>query len=434
MRRLGWLRAASWLSAERARGYGWILFLLMAVALGYDDVSTALGHHPGGVLTGPPGKPQATDFLSFWVAGRLAWAGHAASAYTLAAMSPREHAAAVLDPAAVLAFFYPPSFLLLCLPFAALPYLGGLAAFVLAQGVALVAGLRRILLPGLGRAGARLLWGALPVLAFPGLLMNAATGQNGFWSAACFAWGLIWLEARPGLAGACLGMLVIKPHLALAVPVALLAARRWRALLACCAAGMGWMAAAWAVLGSAAWRGFFAAAPAIRDALENHPEDWGKLQSLFTSLRLWGAPLGVAYVAQLGLAVAVLAVLARLAWRRPGGGAEMAAAAAACVLCTPHVLDYDLAVTGVPLAWIAGRAVRTGWLPWEKAAAGLAFLWPLVARLATQSGAAPVAPVILAALFAVTCRRGWRADAAAAPVAPAWAMAGPGMQRGRTGV
>src|SRR5208282_3157245 len=99
------------------------------------------------------------------------------------------------------------------------------------------------------------------------------------------------------------------------------------------------------------------------DALENHAEDWTKLQSVFTAVRVFGVPLGVAYAVQIVFAAAVIVALALLAWRRPGAGAEGAALAAAALLCTPHVLDYDLAVAGVPLAWLAAQP---GWLPWEK--------------------------------------------------------------------
>ena len=111
-------------------------------------------------------------------------------------------------------------------------------------------------------------------------------------------------------------------------------------------------------------------APAIRDALESHREDWGKLQSLFATARLCGASLAGAYGAQALLGVCVAGVSVVLVRRRPGAGAEVAILAAAAMLCTPHLLDYDLAVTGVPLAWLASRE---GWLPYEKAGGGGGF-------------------------------------------------------------
>jgi hypothetical protein len=390
MRVIAFVRDAAWLHRDRARAYAFMLALGMGIALSYDWFSTVLGHHPG-VPPTVPGEPGPTDFLSFWCAGRLALGGDPASAWNLRALAPLEHATAALDRDANLAFFYPPPFLLLCLPFAALPYLAGFAAFVAAQGAALIVLLRRILPRD---------WGWLPVLGFPGLLMNAATGQNGFISAACLAASVLWLDRRPLLAGAALGGLVFKPHLALCVPVALLAARRWRAAFAAGGTAMALLMLSWLVLGTASYAAFLQSLPAVRGALEHHPEDWGKLQSLYTAARLCGASLGVAYGLQAGLAVLVAAALAWLCWQRPGGAAEMAALSAAALLCAPHVLDYDLAVTGVPLAWLA----RGDWRPWEKSVAAMAFVWPLLARISTQAHVA-VGPFVLLALFVVVWRR-----------------------------
>jgi hypothetical protein len=390
MRVTAFFRDAAWLHRDRARAYALMLALGMGIALGYDWLSTALGHHPGVAATAP-GKPGPTDFLSFWCAGHLALSGQPASAWNLRVLGPLEHATASLDGDATLAFFYPPPFLLLCLPFAALPYLAGFAAFVAAQGAALIMLLRRILPRD---------WGWLPVFGFPGLLINAATGQNGFVSAACLAASVVWLDRRPLLAGAALGGLAFKPHLALCVPVALLAARRWRAVFAAGGTALALFALSWLALGTASYAAFFQSLPAVRDALEHHPEDWGKLQSLYTAARICGASLATAYVVQAGLALLVAAALALLCWRRPGGSAEMAALSAAALLCTPHVLDYDLAVTGVPLAWLA----HGSWRPWEKSVAALAFLWPLLARIGTQAHL-PVGPFVLLALFVVVWRR-----------------------------
>jgi alpha-1,2-mannosyltransferase len=407
LNRLAALRDAPWLNADRATAYGRLLAATMAIALCYSWASDGMGHHP---FAPPPlpaqaGKPQPSDFLAFWSAGALARHGHAPLAYDLPSLTALERSTAALDPKVSLAFFYPPPFLLLCLPFALLPYFTAFLAFVAASGAALMLALHRILPPA---------WGWLPVLAFPGLLMNAATGQNGFVSAACLAWPVLLLETRPFLAGACLGALVIKPHLALCVPVALIAARRWRAVAGAATASIGLILAAWAAFGTATWQAFLHAAPVARDALENHPEDWAKLQTLYTTLRLAGAPLWSAYLGQILLAALVLAVVAALAWRRPGGGAEASLMAAGAVLCAPHVLDYDLAVTGAPLAWLALQS-RTGWLPWEKLLMGAAFLWPLVARIATQSAGLPLGPVILLALFALVAGRAYRPHACLAP-------------------
>ena len=88
-------------------------------------------------------------------------------------------------------------------------------------------------------------------------------------------------------------------------------------------------------------------------------------------------------------ALGALAVLAWFAARRPDGRMLAALMVGATLLVPPHLLDYDVAAEAVPLLVIAAAASRGGWLPWEKLLAGVAFVWPLVARALTQSGTAP---------------------------------------------
>ena len=84
-----------------------------------------------------------------------------------------------------------------------------------------------------GLAFYRMLRGYLPslnsvmFLAFPAVFLNAAHGQNGFLSAALLGGGLLIMDRRPLLAGVCFGAMAFKPHLALAIPFALIFARRW---------------------------------------------------------------------------------------------------------------------------------------------------------------------------------------------------------------
>jgi hypothetical protein len=389
------LRNGRWLHAGRAKAYARLVAGGLFLGLLYGFVGLVIGHNPGGKPI-PGGLPLPTDFLAFWSAGHLAVTGHPDQAYVLPVLSALEAATATMQPDRLLAFFYPPTFLLICLPFAALPYIAGFFAFVAAQTAALLLALRRILPPN---------WGWLPILGFPGLFTNAVTGQNGFLTAALLAVPLFTLQTRPILAGLSLGALAYKPHLGLCVPVALLAARRWRAVFAAAGMAAALAALSWLVFGTACWEAFLREAPLARVALEEHREDWAKLQSLYTAVRLFGAPLWAGYAAQTLLTAGVLAVLAVIAWRRPGAGAEGAMIASASLLCAPHLLDYDLAAVAPPLAWIASRAEAKGWLPWEKTAAGLAFIWPILARPMTQNLFLPLGPLILLGLFAIVGRR-----------------------------
>ena len=108
-------------------------------------------------------------------------------------------------------------------PLAFLPYLVSLCVWLATTLIAFVAVVRRIaphpLTPWLA-------------LAFPGAFQNFFNGQNGFLSTALLGSGLLLLNQSPWVAGFLLGLVSYKPHLFALVPVALLAARRWQALVA----------------------------------------------------------------------------------------------------------------------------------------------------------------------------------------------------------
>lgn len=123
----------------------------------------------------PAGRPLGTDFLSFYAASALALAGHAADAYRPTLHHAAEQAGFGRDTGYA-AFFYPPTFLLACLPLATLPYLAALAAWLGATFAAYCAVLRRVL------AGSGV--GVWAVAAFPAVLVDAGHGQNGFLTAA----------------------------------------------------------------------------------------------------------------------------------------------------------------------------------------------------------------------------------------------------------
>ncbi len=382
------LRSADWLTAHRARAW---CRVLAAISLATVVVWIGLSRDGLDRL----GKPLGTDFISFWTAAKLAWAGDAGAAW-----QPATHAAAerALFPAAApgyYAFFYPPTALLLLLPLAALPYSAALIVWLAGGWLALVACLRRLLPQP---------WALLPIVAFPGSLVNAGHGQNGFLSAACFG-GFMLLRRWPLLAGACLGALVFKPHLALLAPVALLAARRWRMLLGGAIAAASLCALSWLVLGEAAWRAFLNAGPLARMTLEAGLVEPGKMVSTFAAVRVLFGGVWLAYGAQVVVALGVAILLGRAAARRPGGHAEGALLAAGAMLATPFLLDYDLTCLAPPLAWMAAEAQRSGWRPWEKTALLAAYVLPLFGRPIALVLGVPLAPLVLLGLFLVMVRR-----------------------------
>lgn len=323
-------------------------------------------------------RPTTTDFVSFYAAGALADRGTPALAYAPAAHHAAEQAAA--GPGIDYEyFFYPPPFLLMCALLARLPYLLAFLLFELGTGGAWLWACGRI--AGGGSAARWCLLAARPVWWTLGI------GQNSFLSAALMAGGTALVARRPALAGACFGGLVFKPHLALLVPVALIAGRCWRALAAAALTAGGLVALSVALFGIETWTAFLAreraAAATLGGAavrLAAHVEPRG-------AAALLGAPGWLA--ASLAIVAAVVAAAAvAVVWRRGDPAARGAALAAGALIAAPFLLFYDLMLGTVAAAWLA-RGQRADEAPWLAAllAAGIV-AYPLALSTHVPVGAA----------------------------------------------
>ena len=237
------------------------------------------------------------------------------------------------------------------------------------------------------------------------MFVNAAHGQNGFLSAALIGGGLLAMDARPALAGALLGAMAFKPHLGLVIPLALIFARRWTALIFATATAAAFSVASLAAFGLSTWTGFLAEAPFARSVLENNLVGDEKMQSVFAAVRLLHGPVALAWGAQIATALCVVGVLWRLERRAFRSPAEAAAIVCGGLLASPFLLDYDLTMLGIPLAWLLGEGRREGFLPFDKTIMAFAFVLPLVSRAVAGAIGVPLAPVTIAAVFALTLRR-----------------------------
>jgi hypothetical protein len=196
------------------------------------------------------------------------------------------------------------------------------------------------------------LW-LLLALAFPAVFINIGHGQNGFLTAGLVSFALVTLERRPLLAGVLFGLLAYKPQFGLMIPLVLLVTGQWRAIAAAAATVAVLALATLVAFGPDIWQAFFVSTPFTRSVvLEHGAIDWYKLQSVFSWVRMWGGPIGLAYVIQAAVTVSVAAGLAWL-WRsRARFALKAAALPVATLLATPFCFDYDLMllapVIGIP--------------------------------------------------------------------------------------
>ena len=331
-----------------ARIDGWLLRhnrRLVRILLGVQAFALLFfiaGTH--GAFGPMPSPPTTTDFASFYTAGRLANLGHAPDAY-IAALHGKAEETVIAPGVEEKRFLNPPVFLLVCAPLARLPYL---AAFILFEGVTFAIWLALTMrIAGGGLAGA---W----LTAIPAVWWALGWGQNSFLSASLMAAGTCLLERRPLLAGAAFGALCFKPHFGILIPVALLAGRRWRAVLGAALSVASLVLASAVCFGTGSWRAFLAMAAQARQTVETGIALAGHVD-FAGALRLAGAPASAGWMAQSMLSLAAAALVAwTWAPRRERAEPELARAmlVAGTMAAMPFLLFYDLVMAGVAAAWL----------------------------------------------------------------------------------
>lgn len=330
------LRDADWLTTERLRLIA-VAMLTGAVVLTSIDFWAHTRHG----LTDGGGEKLGRDFVYFWGAARQVAAGHAAAVYDVEAF--RAYLVSLTGPDAQFNWFgYPPMAMLLALPIAALPFKLGLAVWILA-GLALLAW---VLSRSLGWR-----WAAIAAVAAPPSFLNVIGGQNGAFSAVLMAGGVLLLKRRPLLAGVLFGLLTYKPHLGVLIPVALLAAGRWRTILAAAATVAALVLATGLAMGWDTWAAFLHIAPMDRQIIEVRADMWPRMPSIYVAARWLGAGALAAYACQGVVALATAATVFAV-WRSAASQALKGVALLVGVfLVTPYAWDYDMVMLPVAAAW-----------------------------------------------------------------------------------
>jgi arabinofuranan 3-O-arabinosyltransferase len=334
-----------------------------------------------------------TDFVNGFGAGKLALASMPTAAYDIAAHKQAQIQILGHDFEGTLAWFYPPTYLLVAAALASFPYVGAWLGWMCLTFGAYLAAMRTII-------GDRV--AIYLACAFPPVLSNILVGQNGFLSAALLGGSLALMERRPWLSGCFLGLLTYKPHLGLLFPVVLIAAGQWRVLLSASAVAVGLIAASYLAFGRATWDAFFHSLSWGSHAIfSDGYVMWGKLQSVFGLVRFMHGSETLAWFIQ-GSVLVGSAIVLCVMWRRRLPFALKAAALAICaLLSTPYLFLYDLVVLAVPMAFLLRAGFETEIAVCEWVWLGIASV-AAVLFYATQ---APVGVLAMAIVAGLTARR-----------------------------
>ena len=390
----------AWL-LERIFGFGHWRFAVLFTLFFFSpywlviNLIEVLSWHPPGLVT-KDGINIGRDFVAFYSAASLTMNGEAASAYDHVAI----HAAQGEAIGATVKFFpwfYPPTMLMFIAPLALAHYFVALAIWCVAPLVSLMIVVKRYV----GHA-----WAAAAVLLFPGTVHSLLTGQNGVLSALIIAAGVLNLERRPLLAGAILGALSYKPHVAAAVYAALLIGRYWHALAASIAVALALALLSVALFGTEPWVAFLRETHVAKTFLEGGQLPWEFMATIFGTARLAGLDSNVAYALQAAVTCGALVSLF-IVWRRRDIPLEQRAAVlvTAIPLATPYAFSYDLAVIVIALVWLARTGFETGFPRDEIVVFALAWVVPPMGWILADSTGVLLTPVVLVALLAVLMRR-----------------------------
>jgi Glycosyltransferase family 87 len=384
------LRSGQWLTRQRLRGYSLILLALSAIA-----VAGWIGLSDG--LIDRNGKPIGTDFSNVYAAGRLTWQGHPDAAYDPARQHQAEKAVFGGRDVPFFGWHYPPFFFAVAVAVAALPYAWGLALWVLAGLAAYLAVIRSIL----PRPETLLV-----ALAFPAVLVNIGHGQNGFLTTALLGGGLLLLDRRPAVSGLLIGLLAYKPQFGVLIPVALIAERRWTTIGAAGLTVVALVTISVVMLGTEVWHAFEGSLNFTQTiVLEQGGTGWEKIQSAFSAARNWDAGVGTAYAIQTALAMALAATLAWLWHGDSTFELKAAGLAAASLLATPYVLDYDLVVIAVAIAFLARHGLTRGFRAFEISVLAASWIVPVLSRSIAGATGIPLGLLVLLALYGLILRR-----------------------------
>jgi hypothetical protein len=239
---------------------------------------------------------------------------------------------------------YPPSFNLIVALFPFGPRGLSYAVFISLTFVGYVLVLHRLAGPNLT---------AVLIAVFPTMIVTMRTGQNGFLTGLLVGLFCLAFLRNQNRAGLSLGLMVIKPHLALGLGVLVLATQRWKVLFL----GLGVVAAvlvlATLTFGTEVWPAFLGSIPEAKENLSKGLYPLFRMTSVYAALFTLDASPETAMIAQAFVAVAACIAIAMASLKGMPQHHVLALSCLATLAVSPYNYDYDMPILGVGLAIVA---------------------------------------------------------------------------------
>jgi hypothetical protein len=377
-------------SPDRLWRLAWAFVLILAALLFLQDIF-ATRFTPWPSIRGQ--AIWGRDFANVWTSGRLVLEGRLDLLYDLKAYSAYQQA---LFDGALRAhnYSYPPPTLLYTWAFGLLPYPIALVSWLALTGTAFAAAAR----PYLRDAGLP----AWLALAAPATLLNVWAGHYGLLIGALWLGAFHLLPRRPALAGVLIGLMLVKPHLAILAPLILARRGEWQAFAAAAATVAVVVALSALAFGPELWRTWLGVTVGVQTAMVDDVGTYflTMMPTLVPTLSAFGLPAAAVWTVQiLAAAAAVAALLLRMPADSRSAGL---AGAVATFLVLPYAFNYDMTLAGLAALLMLARLRRD---PDSGASFVLllAFLLPLTVQTFGLLHL-PAPAMILAALLALMLR------------------------------
>ena len=336
------------------------------------------------------------DFINVWMASHLLTAGHILDAFDLHQYM-RDMRGVFGEHYPFHNWSYPPSIFPFLYPFSPFGYVPALILWTV-LGLAVYAWATPLKITG----GARIL-PYLLLLTSPAAQVNILSGQNGFFTAACFVGGFYLLPRRPYVAGMLFGLLTLKPQLGLLIPVALLLMRAWRSIAAATLTALLLVGISLVFWGSEPWHLYFTTVAGYQKHLLVVSQGFymAMMPGTFATARLAGFDYEPAMLIHVLLAIPAALIAWRIVAREGATPRSILALTVASIFVTPYGYNYDLtAVTAALLAYLCVTPTLTSG---KRVLYGLLWILP-TATFDIMFASLPLAPpILLLPLIALGC-------------------------------
>lgn len=293
-------------------------------------------------------QERVPDFEVFYLVGQLTLNGEVEKAYSFATAGKLQAAAFGIE--AYLPWAYPPQYDLLVALLALLPLGPAYLLFICLTLSGYILTLKNIYTDGLVTT--------LIVCSII-IFITIKCGQNGFLTGTLIGLACLAFQRSSASAGVFLGLLIFKPHLAVAFAVYTIVNRRWAAVIAAIATIFLTSAASTGLLGWGIWSAFLNGIREAQFFLEHGAYPLYRMVSIYASVYTISSSALAAIAAQALTATAALVTVV-VASRRLSIRQALGFTAIASLLISPYVYDYDLPVMGIGFALLLKDLVRLG--------------------------------------------------------------------------